>query len=304
MFNPAAATPNQPPVAVNDSGFATARNTAATIQTSALLANDTDPNGDALTVASVGNPTNGTVALNSNKTVTFTPAANYTGAAGFSYTASDGRGGVSSATVSLTVTAPSTAVSLFSQTATPAVTSANDPAAVELGMKFTASSGGTISGIRYYKGPQDAGTHTGTLWSSTGTQLARATFTSETASGWQTVNFASPVAITAGTTYVASYHSNGFYAADSNYFASAISNGPLTAPASDASGGNGVYAYGSASLFPTNTFNRTNFDAKTVDGLIASGAITKVPAGGRKDEAVHAEADIVSIVRNSSPNFS
>jgi len=73
------------------------------------------------------------------------------------------------------------------------------------------------------------------------------------------VNFASPVAITAGTTYVASYHRNGFYAADSNYFASAISNGPLTAPASDASGGNGVYAYGSASLFPTNTYNRTNY---------------------------------------------
>ena len=39
-----------------------------------------------------------------------------------------------------------------------------------------------------------------------GTLLASATFTNESASGWQQVNFSNPVPITAGTTYVASYH--------------------------------------------------------------------------------------------------
>ena len=39
------------------------------------------------------------------------------------------------------------------------------------------------------------------LWSATGTLLATATFTNETASGWQQANFSNPVPITAGTTY-------------------------------------------------------------------------------------------------------
>ena len=94
---------------------------------------------------------------------------------------------------------------------------------------------------------------------STGTLLATATFTNETASGWQQVNFATPVTITAGTTYVASYHTSGNYAADPNLFGSPVSNGPLTAPASSASGGNGVYAYGSGALFPTNSYNATSY---------------------------------------------
>ena len=70
---------------------------------------------------------------------------------------------------------------------------------------------------------------------------------------------ANPVAITAGTTYVASYHTSGDYSADGNYFATAHTNGSLTAPASRSSGGDGVYAYGTAPLFPTNTFNATNY---------------------------------------------
>jgi hypothetical protein len=98
------------------------------------------------------------------------------------------------------------------------------------------------------------------LWSSSGTLLATATFSNETAVGWQQVNFATPVAITAGTTYVASYHTtNGEYSADPNYFAAAQTNGPLTALADAGSGGNGVYAYGSTSLFPTNSFNSTSY---------------------------------------------
>jgi hypothetical protein len=85
-----------------------------------------------------------------------------------------------------------------------------------LGVKFRADVSGFITGIRYYKSPTNTGTHVGSLWTSTGTRLAQVTFTNETASGWQQVNFTSPVAISAGTTYVASYHTTtGHYARSS-----------------------------------------------------------------------------------------
>ncbi len=150
--------------------------------------------------------------------------------------------------------------SLFSPSATPGTITENDPNAVDLGVKFQASSNGSIIGIRFYKGPQNTGTHTGDLWTTSGTLLASATFTNETASGWQQVNFSSPVSITAGTTYIASYETTvGEYSADANYFTNSLTNGPLTAPSSSASGGNGVYAYGSSNPFPNNTFSASNY---------------------------------------------
>src|SRR5439155_646157 len=63
-----------------------------------------------------------------------------------------------------------------------------------------------------------------------------------------------PVQITAGTTYVASYHSNQTYSAASGYFATPLTNGPLTAPANA-----GVYAYSSSVIFPSNTFHSENY---------------------------------------------
>ena len=99
-----------------------------------------------------------------------------------------------------------------------------------LGVKFQASTNGTITGIRFYKGSLNTGTHVGDLWSASGTLLATATFTNETASGWQEADFSNPVAITAGTTYVASYHTNsGEYSYNANYFTAAYTNGALTA---------------------------------------------------------------------------
>jgi hypothetical protein len=125
---------------------------------------------------------------------------------------------------------------------------------------------GFITGVRFYKGgTANGGTHIGHLWTDAGTLLATATFTGETGTGWQQVNFATPVAITTGTTYVASYYTaSGKYALDSNRFATAVTNGPLTAPSSASSGGNGVFAYGSTSLFPTNSFNSSSYGVDVV----------------------------------------
>ena len=77
----------------------------------------------------------------------------------------------------LTVNAASASiVSLFSSNPTPSIVSVNDPNSVELGFKFQASSIGDVTGLRFYKGPSNTGTHVANLWTSTGTLLATATF--------------------------------------------------------------------------------------------------------------------------------
>jgi hypothetical protein len=87
------------------------------------------------------------------------------------------------------------------------------------------------------------------------------TFTNETASGWQTATFATPVAVTANATYVVSYLApNGHYAGDNNFFASAgVSNPPLQALANGVDGANGVYRYGATSAFPTSSYQSSNY---------------------------------------------
>ncbi len=92
---------NRAPVANNDSA-STSANTAVTI---AVLANDSDPDGDSLSVSSVSGVSNGSATLNSNGSLTFTPASGYSGTTSFSYSISDGKGGTASAQVSVSVAA-------------------------------------------------------------------------------------------------------------------------------------------------------------------------------------------------------
>src|SRR5262249_26832219 len=150
--------------------------------------------------------------------------------------------------------------SIWAPTAVPAVAAANDPNSVELGVKFRSDVVGYVTGLRFYKGSANTGTHVGHLWSSTGTLLATATFTGETASGWQQVTLSSPVAISANTTYVASYYAPaGGYSYTTGYFATVgVDNGPLHALASGQNGGNGLYSYG-ADGFPTQSYNGSNY---------------------------------------------
>lgn len=136
-----------------------------------------------------------------------------------------------------------------------------DDDAVELGVKFNTDVSGFVKGIRFYKGTINTGTHIGNLWSSSGALLASATFTSETASGWQEVRFSSPVAIAAETTYVASYFApDGHYAVDTDYFDSGgVDNGSLHALRDGADGGNGVFRYNATSSFPSTGFDGANY---------------------------------------------
>ena len=89
----------------------------------------------------------------------------------------------------------------------------------------------------------------------------RARDSPERHSGWQQVNFPTPVAVTANTTYVASYFAPaGHYAGDSNYFRGAgTDNAPLHALADGVTGANGLYTYSSVNTFPTGTFSSANY---------------------------------------------
>lgn len=97
--------PNQPPIAVPDNG-------AINQTVIAVLANDSDPDGDPLTIIAVTQPIDdasggqaGTVAITGN-TVTWTPPAGFLGAATFTYTISDGRGGTATAIVNVATGIP------------------------------------------------------------------------------------------------------------------------------------------------------------------------------------------------------
>lgn len=142
---------------------------------------------------------------------------------------------------------------LFGATRPPTLTDP-DRVSVELGVKFSPTVNGTISGIRFYKSRSNTGRHIGTLWSSQGKQLARVTFSKESASGWQQARLAHPVAVRKGVTYVASYLApSGRYSSATQGFSKPYRSKSLTVPV-----GGGVYAYGRGG-FPSKTWNNSNY---------------------------------------------
>lgn len=150
---------------------------------------------------------------------------------------------------------------------TPTGTDPN-PGSIEVGFKFRSAINGYITGVRFFKMTGMTGVHTGSLWDNAGNRIATATFDSETASGWQEVSFATPVAVTANTLYTAStFMVNGVYAFTSNYYAGDIVNYPLTAPANGSPGatdglgqsGQGVANVSGVSAYPTSSFGAANY---------------------------------------------
>src|SRR4051794_5399098 len=147
----------------------------------------------------------------------------------------------------------------------PATPAASDRSAAQLGVRFTSSQAGEVTGVRFFKSSTNTGSHVGALWSAAGTQLASVTFTGETTSGWQTARFSSPVLIQAGTTYLATYNApKGRYASDAGYFSNGRTkvSGPLTATGS-------AYENASSSTFPANTDQDSNY---YVDVLFSAAA--------------------------------
>src|SRR6266849_6497454 len=151
--------------------------------------------------------------------------------------------------------------SIWGSSVIPATPAVNDSNAVELGVKFRSDVAGYVTGLEFYKGAGNIGTHVGHLWTKSGSLLASAQFTGETATGWEIVSFASPVAIVANTTYVASYYAPfGHYAYNGGYFATAgVDNAPLHALADGVDGHNGLSRYVVGGGFPTDSNNSPNY---------------------------------------------
>lgn len=93
------ALPNRPPIANNDL-YLVFYNTPLTAD---VLTNDSDPDGDPLTILSFTQATNGAVTRGANNTLIYTATLDYIGLDSFTYTISDGRGGTATATVNLLV---------------------------------------------------------------------------------------------------------------------------------------------------------------------------------------------------------
>lgn len=104
------------PAAAADA-FATDEDTPLVVDAAGVLANDTDADGDSLTAALVSGPAHGTLTLNSDGSLNYTPEANFTGEDSFVYSASDSSL-TSEATVTITVNplndAPSAAADEYS----------------------------------------------------------------------------------------------------------------------------------------------------------------------------------------------
>lgn len=151
--------------------------------------------------------------------------------------------------------------SLF-QTQTPAVPVDSDTAAVTLGFKFYTTQAGTVSAIKFYRAARNGNGYTVKLFTAAGTLLGSVAVprdpTNGFVSGWKTATFAAPISLAANTTYIAAYYtSNGRYAATNDGLTTGATSGPLIAPASNASGGNGVYTYSTG--FPTQTYQASNY---------------------------------------------
>ncbi|MDD9912760.1 MAG: Ig-like domain-containing protein [Alphaproteobacteria bacterium] len=128
---------NAPPAANND----TATTHCGTAVTVDVLANDTDPNGDTLTVTGIASaPANGTAVVNASGTITYTPTGTFTGTDTFTYSISDGNGGTDTATVTVTVT--NTAPDAVNDTAT---TAHDTPVIISVLTNDTDADGDTIS---------------------------------------------------------------------------------------------------------------------------------------------------------------
>jgi hypothetical protein len=273
VFAPAAADQTPPTVSAvtPDRGATGVSTTANVTATFSEAMNASSINGSTMTVSGPGGPLAGTVHYDAEaQMAVFDPANPLPATTALTVTLAGGTGGVADKagnplagnqswqfTTANGYVCPCT---LWNPTARPTVAAAGDTGSVELGVKFRSDVAGSITGLRFYKGAGNTGTHVGSLWAANGTLLAQATFTNESATGWQRVDFANPVAIAANTTYVASYHApNGGYSLDAHYFDTARDNGPLHAPDSGAAAGNGVYAYGGAPLFPNQAYLNTNY---------------------------------------------
>lgn len=129
-----------------------------------------------------------------------------------------------------------------------------------LGTLFSSDIDGSIIGIRAYVGevptsPDPKGLLYEWLSNTTGTLLAEMFFGELIAGEWNEILFDTPVAITAGTTYVAAWGPTNNYSASSAFFDSALVNLHLTGLQNQAGRLNGKFHVGTSFTYPDGSSN-------------------------------------------------
>lgn len=145
-----------------------------------------------------------------------------------------------------------------------------DKQAVTLGVTFRTTRNGTIRGVRFFRGTTRSRPAAASLWTTDGRQLATAH--PGTGQGWVDTTFATPVKVTAGERYVASYFTDqGSYNSDGDGFGTARTVGDLAVPAAA-----GVYTYGPANRFPKQRYSASEYFVSPL--FAAEGAPAPAPA--------------------------
>jgi hypothetical protein len=173
---------------------------------------------------------------------------------------------------------------------------------VTLGVKFWSSESGTVSGIRFYRAAVSSSGYIASLYKADGTLLGSSTLAQETGPvpGWQVANFMSPITVAANTTYVSAYYCPvGQGAQDLNGLKNGVTNGPLTAPASSAVGGNGVYNVKNA--FPKSSQQASNY---YVDVLFTPTGSALLLSFNPPNPSIPANAPLGSVVATINPSWS
>ncbi|HEV7657188.1 MAG TPA: DUF4082 domain-containing protein [Mycobacteriales bacterium] len=128
-----------------------------------------------------------------------------------------------------------------------------DRQAVTVGVVFSTAKNGTVRGVQFFRGSAQSRPSAVTLWSTGGKRLA--TTRAAAGQGWVSTTFATPVPVTAGTRYVASYFTDrGSYNSDDASLAAARTVGDLAVPARA-----GVYRYGAAEAFPRQRYAASEY---------------------------------------------
>jgi hypothetical protein len=171
-----------------------------------------------------------------------------------------------------------------------------------LGLKFWSSQSGRISAIRFYRAAASPTGYVARLYSAGGVVLGSATLTSDSCSVpcWEVASFASPISISANTTYIAAYYSpSGEGAADPNELMNGVMNGPLIAPASSAVGGNGVY--NSKNAFPKSSYESSNY---YVDVMFVPPSTVLTLSFNPSNPSIPANAPLGTVVAAIDPSWS
>lgn len=230
-----------------------------------LLANDTDIDDNPFTAALASAPAHGSVSVSPNGSFSYVAATGFRGTDTFTYTIRDARG-LTSAPASVSIVVANDFNGGVFHTGdgigpVPAGPATDDAAAVTLGMRFTTSRRGYFSGARFYKSTASSPRYTLTLWDDAGRVLWTRDAEFGTRTGWVGLRTEDDeVLLEPGRTYTVGYFTPiGRYAITYDFFRSqGVENGPLRAPGVG-DGGNGVFAYGPSSTFPTRTYRDSNY---------------------------------------------